>query len=487
MTLGLRLLLYVSGLIVALVVLAGVSWAALWGMNQKLASALADYERLRWCYETGVLVVRAREAAMQEALPDYVIEDRLLAAVLALDRPTQPAPDERLRDKTRDHLARAASSWRNRDEPRRRQLALHELHAALNAISGASQSIRQEIQSLEREAIVAQRRAQWAVGSLAAVLLVAAVVMGWRHYRAVMRPVRQLRSTSRRLADGQWQERVQPCGDRELADMARDFNRMADHLESLYRDLEDKVRTRSEQLVRAERLATVGVLAAGVAHEINNPLAIIAGQAELALARSPGHRLNEADQEESLRLILDEALRCKAITHKLLSLARPTPSCRRRIELHRVVVKAIDAMTGLATRKGCRLVVRESPVEAIQVEADDMEIRQVLVNLLLNATEAVSEGTGLVEVTIGCDEREAWIDVSDNGAGMDAETLDHVFEPFFTRRHASRPGQGLGLAVSHAIVTSHGGSLSAQSGGPGRGSRFTLRLPRCAVSQEVVA
>jgi signal transduction histidine kinase len=110
--------------------------------------------------------------------------------------------------------------------------------------------------------------------------------------------------------------------------------------------------------------------------------------------------------------------------------------------------------------------------------ARDGELRQVVLNLMLNALQATAPGTGEVHVAIAAIDTEVEIKVRDNGAGMTPDTLDQVFEPFYTeKRGKQRPGTGLGLSITHAIVIDHGGRIWAQSDGPGKGSRFTIRLP----------
>jgi signal transduction histidine kinase len=483
MTLKLRLQLYVLSFALALLLLAAVSLAALTGNSQKLGTALAEYGQLRWGYETGLLIMRAREAVLNDRTPPGAAYKQLQAARASVDLKRGAPPQH---EKVAAPLDRALQAWRQgeADRTKARAVAAQGLNDALSAVTGICQNIRLRIDDLEQEALAQQRDAVVKVRSLAALLVFIAIGVGWRHYRAIVGPVQRLRQASRQLAGGRWDERLEPRGDRELADTAADFNRMAQQLQTLYLDLEEQVRTRSAQLVRSERLATVGLLAAGVAHEINNPLAIIAGQAELARDHLDPQTESGRQVAESLKMVVDETQRCKAITHKLLSLSRPSTPRRTAVDLRELVITTTRAVLALAQRKGCGLCLPPNG-PSILVEADDMELRQVLVNLLLNAIEAVPTQTGLVELAIECDDHHVQVTVADNGAGMEATTLARLFEPFFTLRPGTRPGQGLGLAVSHAIVASHGGELSAQSPGLGLGSRFIIRLPRRVVLAEV--
>jgi signal transduction histidine kinase len=295
--------------------------------------------------------------------------------------------------------------------------------------------------------------------------------------------------------------------DREFRDVAGLFNGLARELADLYRDLEAKVVARSRELVRSERLASVGFLAAGVAHEINNPLTVIAGYAELAakaLSRvmngvgdsggngtadhAQDHRLSDAEAEaeaealasalESQGIIRDEAFRCKEITSRLLSLARGGSDARETLRIDDVARQVAVLTKGLTRYRDRRVVADFDSSDVLEVIANVTEMKQVLLNLTVNALEAVPPQRGEVRLT-GRRSGE-WVEVAveDNGKGMTADTLQNVFEPFFTnKRGAGDPGTGLGLSITHAIVENHGGRIRAESAGAGRGSRFSILLP----------
>jgi signal transduction histidine kinase len=257
-------------------------------------------------------------------------------------------------------------------------------------------------------------------------------------------------------------------------------------LDHFYHRLEQEVRTKSRELVRSERLASVGFLAAGVAHEINNPLNIISGYAELTMKRleSIGAVIDDeaaGQTRNNLRIIREEAFRCKDITEKLLSLSRNGSDSWEELDLA-TVARDVAAMTrGLKNYRDRRLTVKLDPAQPLQVRANLTEMKQVLLNLTINALEAVAPGEG--EVCIEGRRNNEWIELSvkDNGRGMGPDVLSRVFEPFFTaRRTNGERGTGLGLSITHAIVEGHHGRLEAESDGPGRGSRFTIRIPATA-------
>lgn len=348
--------------------------------------------------------------------------------------------------------------------------------------------------------------------------LVVSVVIHYRQYRALVRPLVWLRDEMRNSAARQHEPLPEggPSVDAEYRELARHYNSLARELSALYRDLEQKVIARSRQLVRSERLASVGYLAAGVAHEINNPLGIISGYSELSAkvlhdlldgdaGREPGatgdgsternaQREAEAIAEvlDAQRFIREESFRCKEITSRLLSLARGGSQEREELALDEVVKRVVGLTHGLRQFRDRRISVEVMEARPF-VMANLTELKQVLLNLAVNALEAVSPSVGEVRVIVGTYKQPvgmgggggphsgvqwAEVRVEDNGKGMSAEMVEQVFEPFFTaKRGSGEPGTGLGLSITHAIVESHGGYMFAESPGPGLGSRFVMRLP----------
>jgi len=299
-------------------------------------------------------------------------------------------------------------------------------------------------------------------------------------YRGVMRPLEHLRAGVRRVAAAQFNGAIQEKGGKEFVDLANDFNAMAAELDSFYRKLEDKVNEKSRELVRSERLASVGFLAAGVAHEINNPLNIISGYAELSYKRlgTKVDRSSVKDTLQVLKIIRDEAFRCKEITAKLLSLAKGS-NTREPLALDTVAREVVVLAGGLKDYRDRLIELKFDG--SLKVVANPAEMKQVLLNLTVNALQAVKPPDG--RVLIEGRRKNGWVELSvcDNGDGICAESLKHVFEPFFSRRPGARaPGTGLGLSITHAIVENHGGRIRAESPGTGRGSRFTVELPAVA-------
>jgi two-component system, NtrC family, sensor kinase len=385
--------------------------------------------------------------------------------------------------------------------------------AALADVDGVASACLRFMSAHQATAAASLTQSAILIGLLSVAAVFAAVLLSIAHDRLVAAPLQRLRAGVRRVADAQFAERLEPAdmaASPEFLDLASEFNRMAGELDAFYHKLEEQVRAKSRELVRSERLASVGFLAAGVAHEINNPLNIISGHAELtarqlARGRLPLANADATEAAESLKVIQDEAFRCKEITEKLLSLARQGEQTREALDLGGVA-RDVAAMTrGLKTYRDRRLTLCLDPADRLEVEANATEMKQVLLNLTINALEAVPPIRG--EVRIEGRRTPEWIELSvrDNGRGMSAEVLQHVFEPFFTTRRARPPGgdengsppnrgTGLGLSITHAIVESHGGRISVESDGPGRGARFIVQLPArrspraaCAVATTAAA
>jgi two-component system NtrC family sensor kinase len=297
-------------------------------------------------------------------------------------------------------------------------------------------------------------------------------------YRWVFRPLRTLVAGSRRVAGGDFDFRIRLDGRDEIAELARAMNDMTARFQEIRDDLDRQVQERTKQAVRSEQLASVGFLAAGVAHEINNPLAAIAIAAESLEGRMRDCPA-AADQswrkvvDDYLRMIQSEAFRCKGITEKLLDFSRIGPPRRERIELGELVGGVIEMLGHLG--KYQRRRIEFSSAAPVWVEVNPQEIKQVVLNLLSNALDSLDDG-GLVNVALVAADGWAELAVVDNGCGMSAETLERVFEPFFTRRRGGQ-GTGLGLSITYRIVADHGGEIHAESPGEGRGSTFRVRLP----------
>ena len=227
-------------------------------------------------------------------------------------------------------------------------------------------------------------------------------------------------------------------------------------------------------LRHADRLATIGQLAAGVAHELNEPLGNVLGFAQLALKVQDVPAQVRAD----LSRIAEAALRGREIIRKMLVFARQAPASKQPTNLNGVVEEAMFLLEAGCENPGVRFV-RELGAGLPHLEADPVQIRQVVTNLVINAMQAI-QAQGTVTIRTAADQDAVVLSVRDTGSGMAPEVLRRVFDPFFTTKDVGQ-GTGLGLAVVQGIVAGHGGTIEVQSE-PSRGSVFSVRLPVRAAS-----
>lgn len=222
-----------------------------------------------------------------------------------------------------------------------------------------------------------------------------------------------------------------------------------------------------QQLVRAERLAALGRMAAALAHEINNPLQAIRGNLDLVL----DFPIGEAERDELLQQVRQEMIRLGAGTQRVLTFARPHVQHRQRVDARQVVAETLKLTRKQLQTARITLNSELHSVPAIWIAPD--ELAQVCLNLLLNAVEAM-EGGGHLDVTVGVSEEQVLICFANDGPPISAEAMPHLFEPFFTTK---REGTGLGLAVSRYLIEQHNGRIEAQNLPNGAGVRFTLHIP----------
>jgi len=319
------------------------------------------------------------------------------------------------------------------------------------------------------------------VWTSAVLVLFLLLALAYLVHRWVLYPVRLLHRGVRRVGRGAFDFRILLQTGDEMQSLAEAFNDMTARIRATYDDLERQVQERSRQLIRSERLAGVGFLAAGVAHEINNPLASIAFCAEALERRliSPNRSPSSSGGEEGdavrdyLRMIQEEAFRCKRITEKLLDFSRTSELRRAPTELNALVTDVVEMVRHLGKYRGKSIEVKST--EAVYALADAQEIKQVALNLVVNALDSVDPGGWLV-ITLRYAEGMAEMEFVDNGKGMTPEVLENIFEPFFTTRPVGK-GTGLGLSITHRIISQHDGLIFAESDGPDRGARFVVRLP----------
>lgn len=305
------------------------------------------------------------------------------------------------------------------------------------------------------------------------------VLIAWGH-QLIFRPIHRLHRGVRRIANGDFNYRLPVETECEISHLACAFNDMVERVQQDRRGKEREIEERSKQLVLSERLAGAGFLASGVAHEINNPLSVIMTAAyglEMRLTDEVLAQLSAEDRQDVsdyLQVIQSEAERCERITHKLLDFSYGRSDERNLYDVTAIAEEVIGMVGHLSRYQDRHLELREAPPISAWVNAP--EIKQVILNLVANALDATEAG-GHVTVSLREFPDDVELSVQDDGCGMTAEQMKNIFEPFFTTKDVGR-GTGLGLSITHRIVKDHGGMLEVSSEGPGRGSEFTLRLPK---------
>ena len=356
-------------------------------------------------------------------------------------------------------------------------------------------SFREEVRSRYRTWIALA----WSSATLAAFLLIGLIAYA---RIAVIKPFKELLAGSRRVASGDFAHRIHINSKDELSELADAINLGAASFLSIQRDLNDQVRERSQEVIRNEQLASVGFLAAGVAHEINNPLASIAWSAEALESRlhrilHPVEMQNENTQGEPtpgfdldtlrtyLRRIQDEAFRCKGITERLLDFSRlGTEQRKQSIDMNEIVEDVVDMVRHLGQFRTQKIEFHPRPMPMI-AWASPQEMKQVVLNLLTNSLESLdpTRSDGCVGITLEALHDSVRMVIEDNGCGMTEEVLQHLFEPFFTRRRDGR-GTGLGLPITSRIIADHGGRITPKSQGINCGTRFEVILPNQPVNNQ---
>jgi two-component system NtrC family sensor kinase len=300
---------------------------------------------------------------------------------------------------------------------------------------------------------------------------------------SMIKPLRRMVAATQRIAQGDLDHKVIPQAQDEIGQLALSFNRMTDKLkeanEGLWqwtRTLEKRVEERTEELgkmqdfmVQSEKLASLGKMAAGVAHEINNPLTSILLNTHLMLEKVEP----SSPFFENLTLIADETTRCSHIVRGLLEFARQNPPQKVQTDINALVDKIVQLLENQAAFQNI-VIIRQLAEDLPPLSLDRTKIQQVIWNLMINAAEAMAKGGTLMIVSRLADGGR-WIELLfvDTGPGIAKEILNKLFDPFFSTKSS---GLGLGLAVCYGIIQGHQGSITVESE-PGHGATFTIRLP----------
>ena len=297
------------------------------------------------------------------------------------------------------------------------------------------------------------------VALIALVCIVLAGVIAVPIARVVTRPITELVEANRRLAQGDMTVRVQAHGSGELAMLGRSFNSMVETLHQT-----------QQELLHKEKLASMGQLAAGVAHEINNPLGTILLFSDVMYKEAP----EDDPRRDDLKMVINETTRCKNIVADLLNFARQQEVLAQDTDVHTLLEQAVEGVSRQPAFEGVEIMRQFSP-DLPTIQADPAQLQQVFVNLLNNAAEAM-EGSGTITLaTRPMNSQWVEIKVSDTGRGIPEENLGKLFTPFFTTKALGR-GTGLGLSIVYGIIKMHRGQIAVQSQ-VGQGTTFIVTLP----------
>ncbi|HNS52270.1 MAG TPA: cache domain-containing protein [Anaerolineae bacterium] len=283
-----------------------------------------------------------------------------------------------------------------------------------------------------------------------------AIPLSW----AITRPLTSLAEATRQVAEGDWSVRVPTQGPQETSILADSFNTMVETLKG----------TR-DQLVQKEKLASVGQLAAGVAHEINNPLGSVLLYADILRRETPADNMQ---QLEDLDMIVREATRCRVIVRDLLNFARQNEVLAQETDINALLHELVQETSRKETYQGVTIVQELDPGLPL-IQADPLQLRQVFLNLMNNAAEAMpGQGQLTLRTRKGTLPEQITVEVEDTGVGISPENMKKLFTPFFTTKPIGK-GTGLGLAIIYGIVKMHQGQITVRSE-VGRGTTFSITL-----------
>jgi two-component system NtrC family sensor kinase len=287
----------------------------------------------------------------------------------------------------------------------------------------------------------------------------------------VLEPVRQIVAATHHVAKGELNYSIDLNKNDEIGELAKSFNNMTRQLSETQR-----------QLYQSDKLASIGRLAAGVAHEINNPLTGVLTYSSYLLKRASA----QPEMKDDLEVIVRETKRCRDIVKGLLDFARQSPPEKRQIDINEVVGRTVRIVQNQLAMQHIKLSTDLDP-QLPSAHADVNQMQQILINLLMNASDAIGDKGGNITVVTGRADQTPrsgndlaptkeyiQIRISDDGCGISADNLNKIFEPFFTTK--GQKGTGLGLAVVWGIIEKHNGRITVESE-VGKGTAFTILLP----------
>jgi signal transduction histidine kinase len=335
------------------------------------------------------------------------------------------------------------------------------------------QSFTQNLSKKERASVAATIEMSITLLVVAlALVVIFGTIINIKLANSIASPLRTLEKITKKIAQGDFSESIEVKGKDELASLEASFNLMEEKLQNALWSLEhtiEKLREKQAQLVEAEKLASVGMLAAGIAHEINNPLTSVLTFSNLILEQCP-----QPDPRcDQLRTVVRETERARNIVRQLLNFGREVNIKPVKININRPVEEILDSLVAQEAFKGIELSM-DLGENLPDVYADPAQIGQVVLNLSLNAIHAITP-PGKIDVSTRVMDMFVGIVFRDTGSGIAPEHMSKIFDPFFTTKGETK-GTGLGLAVSYGIIKKHGGDIEVESV-VGKGTTFTVKVP----------
>ena len=324
----------------------------------------------------------------------------------------------------------------------------------------------------------------WVIFLTMALLLVVSLILSLFTQKLVNKPINALLHHTQRVADGKLDTTIETTSSDELGELAVSFNRMTTSLKKAHDELAEWARTLEErvvqrtveiqqmhaQLARSEKLSSLGQMAAGIAHEINNPMTGILLYANLI---AEDKQFSPVLQDD-IKVIIRETERCAAIVKQLLDFSKETKPESHWSSLNEIIEAALSLLEHQLLFRNIA-IERNLDRNIPDIFVDPWQLEQVFINIILNASQSMT-GAGVIKIRTGltADKRFVLAEITDTGCGMPKETLDRIFDPFFTTKDDG--GTGLGLSVSYGIINNHGGEINATSR-VGFGTTMSIKLP----------
>jgi two-component system, NtrC family, sensor kinase len=318
------------------------------------------------------------------------------------------------------------------------------------------------------------RSTQQTILSIGLLAILFGVAVVWFLIGKITEPLRALHDSAEAVGRGDFSKRVKIETQDEFGELAHAFNQMTGNIEQSQSQLKQTVETLKNtqaQLIQSEKLSAVGEFVAGVAHELNNPLAAVMGFSEMLRIADVGEK-----NRHYLDLVFKSAQRCQKIVQSLLSFARRQQPERRPVMANKLIEDVLE-MVAYPLRTSNVKVITDLAEKLPPILADGHQIQQVVLNIINNARQAIEahQGSGCITISTNGDSHLVRIVITDSGPGISPENLQRIFDPFFTTKEVGK-GTGLGLSLCYGIIREHGGNIIPSSK-PGEGATFTIELP----------